>query len=223
MKKTILILLFMLMINNSYAQDLEGSFENHAFRPYVSIGYGTQALNGGGGLSYTYEFGEIDSKKFMGFSIDAQVGSIGSNNRDFFNRMFFNVQSSVGTGIRYKDGSRFYFDILGIGYSLVNLSRSIEINGNYGYETVIKNSTMTGFLLNFMSFHLTTKTGLYFSWRNNFIMYSRANATYIYESTVVEKRKNASFDFGFEYRTYITFGFDFSKIYSPKNYQKRAF
>ena len=216
MKKAILILLFMLMINNSYAQEIEGSFENHAFRPYVSIGYGTKALNGGGGLSYAYEFGEIDSKKFMGFSIDAQLGSVGSPSM-----MFFNIQSSVGTGIRYKDGSRFYFDILGIGYSLVNFSTTREIYGQYGYETVISESTMTGFSLSFMGFHLTTKTGLYFSWRNNVILYNRLYESNFYESGIVEENKSAEFDV--EYRTYFTIGFDFSKVYTPKNYQKRSF
>ena len=218
MKKTILILLFMLIIKNSYAQELEESYENHAFRPYVSIGYGTQNLNGGGGLSYAYEFGEIDSEKFMGFSIDTQVGSIGSSDKRFFNRVFFNIQSSVGTGIRYKDGSRFYFDILGIGYSLVNSSSTIELIDN---TTVIRNSIMTGFLLNFMGFHLTTKTGFYFSWRNNVILYNRLYESNFYESSIVEENKFSKFDI--EYRTYFTIGFDFSKVYSPKNYQKRSF
>jgi len=217
MKKVILMLLFILTMNNSYAQELEDSFENHAFRPYVSIGYGTQALNGGGGLSYTYEFGEIDSKKFMGFSIDTQLGGIGSPSM-----MFFNVQSSVGSGIRYKDGSRFYFDILGIGYSLVNFSTTREIYGQYGYETVIRESTMTGFLLNFMGFHLTTKNGFYFSWRNNVMFYNRLYESNTYESGVVENDVQRGLT-AIEYRTYLTFGFDFSKVYSPKNYQKRSF
>ena len=205
--------LFILVINNTQVQELEESFENHAFRPYVSIGYGTKALNGGGALSYAYEFGEIDSKKFMGFSIDTQLGSIGSPSM-----MSFNVQSSVGTGIRYKDGSRFYFDILGIGYSLVNSSSTIELIDN---TSMTRESTMTGFLLNFMGFHFTTKTGLYFSWRNNVILYNRLYESNFYESGVVEENKSSKFDI--EYRTYFAIGFDFSKVYSPKNYQKRSF
>ena len=218
MKKFILVLL-LFVSTIGYAQESElESFENHVFRLYGSIGYGTQALNGGGGLAYAYEFGEVNSKKFMGLSVDMQVGSVGLPSM-----LFFNIQTSFGTGIRYKDGSRFYFDILGIGYSLVTSSLTEEMYGKHGYESVTGKYTSIGFLLNVLSFHYTTNNGFYLSWRNNIMLYSKSFLSRTYESGIVEKFNNSDSSFTFEYRTYVTVGFDFSKLYSPKNYQKRTF
>ena len=223
MKKTIFILLFILTMGHTYAQESE-SYKNHAFRIYGSLGYDIAGIeltaigfNMGGGLSYTYEFGKIDSKNFMGVSVDTQLGGIG-----FLGVLFFNLQSSFGMGQHYEDGGRFFFDIIGVGYALINYSSTRYENNKYYKEMSIDNSsTATGILINALSFHLTTPIGFYFSWRNNVMLYNRYNSTDTYESGSVEKFKGAFFDF--EYKTYFTFGFDISKKYNPKAYQKRSF
>ena len=223
MKKIIFILLFILIIGQTYAQESE-SYKNHAFRVYGSLGYDIAGIeltaigfNMGGGLSYTYEFGKIDSKHFVGVSVDTQLGGIG-----FLGLLFFNLQSSFGIGQRYEDGGRFFFDILGVGYALINYSSTRYENNEYYEEVSIDNSsTAVGVLINALSFHLTTSTGFYFSWRNNVILYNRYKRTDTHKSGSVEKFQGAFFDF--EYRTYFTFGFDLSKKYNPKAYQKRSF
>ena len=218
MNKAIFTLLFILTMGQTYAQESE-SFKNHAVRVYGSFGYDIGGIelaaigfNMGGGLSYAYEFGKINSKHFMGVSVDTQLGAIG-----FPGILFFNFQSSFGIGRHYENGGRFFFDILGVGYALLNHSSTKkEYNGNYD-----KVSTATGVLINALSFHHTTSTGFYFSWRNHVMFYNRYRSTNTHESGVVEKFQGSFFDF--EYKWYFTFGFDFSKKYNPKAYQKRSF
>jgi len=222
MKKIIFVLLFILTMGHTYAQESEG-FQNHAFRVYGSVGYDIGGIesaaigfNMGGGLSYTYEFGKIDSKHFMGVSVDTQLGGVG-----FYGLLFFNIQSSFGVGRHYEDGGRFFFDILGVGYALINYSSTREEYNGYDRVSIDNNATATGVLINALSFHLTTSTGFYFSWRNNVMFYNRYKSTDTHQSGIVEKYQGTFFDF--EYRWYFTFGFDFSKKYNPKVYQKRSF
>lgn len=212
MKKTIFILLLTLMIGHSYAQESE-SFENHASRLYVSIGTGIPVLNMGGGFSYTYEIGKVDSTSFLGVSLDTQLGISGTTG------IYFNTQMSFGAGYRYKSGARFYFDILGLGFGLTHERDTVIDNSSSTVYSVM--ATATGVLINFMGFHHTTSNGFYFSWRNNLTLF-----TNIYGKSIDNLGNTIAINIsggGLEYRTYFTFGFDFSRKYNPRAYQKREY
>ena len=226
MNKIIFTVLFIVTMGQTYAQESE-FYKNHAFRTYGSFGYDIGGMeltaigfNVGGGLSYTYEFGKIDSPYFVGVSVDTQVGAVGIIGLSS-EPLFFNFQSSFGVGWHCEDGGRMFFDIVGVGYALLNRSFTSYENNGYGKVLIDKNTTATGVLVNAFSFHKTTSTGFYFSWRNNVMFYNKYRSTKTHESGVVEKFQSSFFDF--EYRSYFTFGFDFSKKYNPKAYQKRLF
>ena len=118
----------------------------------------------------------------------------GLNDGMIYHELIFNTQSSIGVGRRFENGGRFFYDIIGLGYSLTYEPH------HHDFEYTTRNKPISGMLINALSFHYTDNSGFYFSWRNNFVFVS-----------------------DFEYRTYFTFGFDFSKLYNPRVYEKRSF
>ena len=195
MKKFILVLL-LFVSTMGYAQESESeALNNHAFRLYAGFGSGYPILTGLVGMSYAYETGGALSRSFFGVSVDMQAGVTMAWGFD----ETFNIQSSVGVGKRYEHGGRLFYDIIGAGYSLLNLTGA---------------GVFSSVLINFLSFHYTDKSGFYFSWRNNFTAplttsFSRGDETF----PIIL----------IEWRTYITIGFDFSKKYNPRVYEKRSF
>jgi len=211
MKKIILVLLlFGATIGNTYAQESQKieKFSNHAFRMYAGLGSGVPIITGLVGLSYAYETGGALSRSFFGVSLDTQVGATYL----WVAEATFNIQSSIGVGKRYQHGGRFFYDIIGVGYSFVTMK-------------YVVGGAMSSMLVNFLSFHYTGKSGFYFSWRNNltvpFTVYRRNDVPITFYNS---GNDDNSLPFqAIEYRTYFTFGFDFSKLYNPKVYEKRSF
>ncbi len=104
-----------------------------------------------------------------------------------------NYQLSVSVGKRFENGGRFAYDLIGSGFAIVY---NIEENTiPHGFQ----DDNPVHYLLNFFSFHYTFSNGFYLSWRNNLIL------------PMVN------------YRSYITVGFDFSKLYNPEMYKPRKF
>ena len=192
MKKFILVLL-LFVSTMGYAQESESeALNNHAFRLYAGFGSGYPILTGLVGMSYAYETGGALSRSFFGVSVDMQAGVTMAWGAD----ETFNIQSSIGVGKRYEHGGRLFYDIIGAGYSVLNLG------GNGAYSSV---------LINVLSFHYTDKSGLYFSWRNNFTAPITTSLSEGHSIMLIE------------WRTYITLGFDFSKFHNPRVYEKRSF
>ncbi len=107
--------------------------------------------------------------------------------------MISNYQISLSVGRRLENGGRFAYDIVGSGVAIVY---NIEENSiQHGFQE----NNPFHYLLNFFSFHYTFSNGLYLSWRNNLIL------------PMVN------------YRSYITVGFDFSKLFKPEIYNPRKF
>ena len=183
----------------SYAQDSKSEvLNNHALRLYAGFGSGYPIITGLIGLSYAYETGGALSRSFFGVSLDTQIGAT----LIWAVETTFNVQSSIGVGKRYEHGGRFFYDIIGVGYSFVTMQAIVERG-------------MSNILVNFLSFHYTDNSGFYFSWRNNFTL-----PVTVYN--VGNENRPLPF-YMIEWRTYITLGFDFSKRYNPKTYKKRSF
>ena len=204
MKNFILVLL-LFVSTMGYAQESESKvLNNHAFRLYAGFGSGYPILTGLLGMSYAYETGGALSRSFFGVSLDTQVGAImaGGGPNDLFSGTF-NIQSSVGVGKRYEHGGRLFYDIIGAGYSLVVVNDLIQ-------------PVQSSILINVLSFHYTDKSGFYFSWRNNFT----APLTVGYKDVGDGMQVPSML---IEWRTYITIGFDFSKLYNPRVYEKRSF
>ncbi len=201
MKKFILVLL-LFVSTMGYAQESESEvLNNHTFRLYAGFGSGYPILTGLLGMSYTYETGGALSRSFFGVSLDTQVGATmaGGGPNELFSETF-NIQSSIGVGKRYEHGGRLFYDIIGVGYSLLNIDRHDFIDSSI--------------LINVLSFHYTDKSGFYFSWRNNFTAPLTTDVSVggeIFPMMLIE------------WRTYITIGFDFSKLYNPRVYEKRSF
>lgn len=208
---TMRILLFILMMFSTdkfYGQELQDvdNSINHAFRFYASIGSGIPIINCGIGLSYAYEKGE---DVFYGWSLDTQVGFKGMLRDGFINHeLIFNVQSSVGVGRRFENGGRFFYDIIGLGYSL-----SYEM-AHHDFEYTTPNKPNSGILINVLSFHYTDSSGFYFSWRNNIAIpltdYSVGNKNRPNLPPVPRTVYNSGGgnNLAIEWRTYFTFGFD---------------
>ena len=221
--KILLLILMMFSVDKLYGQELQDTDNsiNHAFRFYASIGSGSPIMNCGIGLSYAYEKGD---KVFYGWSLDAQVGFKGGlNDGMIYHELIFNTQSSVGVGRRFENGGRFFYDIIGLGYSL-----SYEPH-HHDFEYTTRNKPNSGILINALSFHYTDNSGFYFSWRNNIAIQLTAysagggnNKPKPPAPFTVYNSGNGD-NLGIEYRTYFTFGFDFSKLYNPKVYKNRSF
>ena len=202
MKKFILVLL-LFVSTMGYAQESESEvLNNHAFRLYAGFGSGYPILTGLLGMSYTYETGGALSRSFFGVSVDMQAGATMAWGVD----ETFNIQSSIGVGKRYEHGGRLFYDIIGAGYSVLNLTRA---------------GVFSSVLINVLSFHYIDKSGFYFSWRNNFT----APLTTSFSRGDIDGNGNSDTYsmMLIEWRTYITFGFDFSKKHNPRVYEKRSF
>ena len=190
MKKFILVLLLFIS-TMGYAQESESEdFKNHAFRMYGSVGTGFPFWNAGVGMSYAYEAGNLGKKRdaFFGISTDVQLGISMSP------WVVFNAQFSVSVGKLYQNGSRFSYDLIGSGFGIM-----YDYRDNSILESDIPGIDPWHVALNFFSFHYTSNSGFYFSWRNNLLLTS------------------------IEYRSYFAIGFDFSKLYNPRVYEKRSF
>ena len=188
MIKKILLILLVLSMGKLYSEEID-IFSNHAFRLYGSVGAGYPFFNGGAGVSYAYEFGDLGKNKeiFFGISTDAQLGT-----SSFYSPpLVFNLQASLSVGKQFQNAGRFSYDILGSGFGIVYDFSESKLQSSWEDDNQFQ------YVLNFFSFHYTANNGFYVSWRNNLML---------------------AF---LEYRSYFTIGFDFSKIYNSKIYEKR--
>ena len=144
----------------------------------------------------------------IGGSYTYEIGLVGSSKDVFFGLsadvqlqapvyygypLISNYQLGVSVGKRFQNGGRFAYDLVGSGVAIVYNMENNTIQ--HGFQE----NNPVHYLLNFFSFHYTFSNGLYLSWRNNLIL------------PMVN------------YRTYITVGFDFSKLYNPKAYERQNF